>query len=80
LTWVLEGLAAAGLVKGETIGIDATTLEANGALRGIVGRDTGASVRVVATACLVVGQPYEHEIVSPHDSRARDIELRCCSR
>lgn len=25
-TWVLDGLAAAGLVKGDTIGIDATTL------------------------------------------------------
>ena len=40
-TWVLDGLAAAGLVKGETIGIDATTLEANAALRSIVRRDTG---------------------------------------
>src|SRR5678816_659147 len=28
-TWVLQRLADAGLVKGETIGIDATTLEAN---------------------------------------------------
>jgi transposase len=31
-TWVLERLAAVGLVKGKTIGIDATTLEANAAL------------------------------------------------
>jgi transposase len=29
------------LVKGQTIGIDATTLEANAALRSIVRRDTG---------------------------------------
>src|SRR4051812_11771073 len=37
-------LAAArdvGLVKGKTIGIDATTLKANAALRSIVRRDTG---------------------------------------
>ena len=40
-TWVLQQLADAGLVKGTTIGIDATTLEANAALRSIVRRDTG---------------------------------------
>src|SRR3954463_9506836 len=40
-TWVLQQLADAGLVKGTTIGIDATTLEANAALRSIIRRDTG---------------------------------------
>jgi transposase len=40
-TWVLQSLSTAGLVKGKTIGIDATTLEANAALRSIVRRDTG---------------------------------------
>ena len=40
-TWVLQRLADAGLVRGKTVGIDATTLEANGALRSIVRRDTG---------------------------------------
>ena len=39
--WVLKGLAAKGLLKGKIIGIDATTLEANAALRSIVRRDTG---------------------------------------
>ena len=42
-TWVLEQLAEAGLVKGKTLAIDATTLEANAALRHIVRRDTGES-------------------------------------
>jgi transposase len=42
-TWVLQCLAEAQLVKGQTIGIDATTLEANAALRSIVRRDTGES-------------------------------------
>ena len=32
-TWVLERLSAAGLVEGKTVGIDATTLEANAAWR-----------------------------------------------
>ena len=42
-TWMLQQLADAGLVKGKTVGIDATTLEANAALRSIVRRDTGES-------------------------------------
>jgi len=40
-TWVLQLLAEKGLLKGQTLGIDATTLEANAALRAIVRRDTG---------------------------------------
>jgi transposase len=42
-TWMLQRLADDGLVKGKTVGIDATTLEANAALRSIVRRDTGES-------------------------------------
>ena len=38
---MLQRLADAGLLKGKTVGIDATTLEANAALRSIVRRDTG---------------------------------------
>ena len=44
-TWVVKVLAQEGLVSGKTIGIDATTLEANAALRSIVRRDTGESYR-----------------------------------
>jgi len=39
--WVLELLAEKGLLKGKTVGIDATTLEANAAMRSIVRRDSG---------------------------------------
>ena len=42
-TWVLQCLSIAGLVRGKTIGIDATTLEANAAMRSIVRRDSGES-------------------------------------
>ena len=42
-TWVLERLARAGLVKGKTVGVDATTLEANAAMRSIERRDTRES-------------------------------------
>jgi transposase len=48
-TWILQRLADAGLVKGKTIGIDATTLEANAALRSIVRRDTGATYQEFLT-------------------------------
>jgi transposase len=39
-TWVLAVLAREGLLRGQTLGVDATTLEANAALRSIVRRDT----------------------------------------
>ena len=42
-TWVGQCLGIAGLIKGKTLAIDATTLEANAALRSIVRRDTGES-------------------------------------
>lgn len=41
--WILGVLAKEGLLKGKTLGVDATTLEANAALRSIVRRDTGES-------------------------------------
>ena len=40
-SWALKQLAESGLVKGKTIGIDATTLEANAAMRSIVRQNTG---------------------------------------
>jgi transposase len=36
-------LAQAGLIKGQTIGVDSTTLEANAAMKSIVRRDTRES-------------------------------------
>jgi transposase len=43
--WVLEQLAERGLVKGARIGVDASTMEANAAMRGIRRRDTGETYR-----------------------------------
>ena len=42
-------LATADLIKGKTIGIDATTLEANAALRSIVRRDSGETYQAFLT-------------------------------
>src|SRR3954469_16511601 len=44
-SWVLQRLAEHGLIQGERIGIDASTMEANAALRPIVRRDSGEGYR-----------------------------------
>jgi transposase len=41
--WALKQVARAGLLSGKNLGVDATTLEANAALKSIVRRDNGAS-------------------------------------
>ena len=43
--WVLQRLAEHGLIKGARIGVDASTMEANAALRAIVRRETGEGYR-----------------------------------
>ena len=43
--WVLVLIAEAGLIKGERIGVDASTMEANAALRNIVRRANGEGYR-----------------------------------
>jgi transposase len=48
-SWVLKRLAEHGLLKGERIGVDASTIEANAALRTIVRRDSGEGYREMLT-------------------------------
>jgi transposase len=48
--WVLAVVAEQGLLKARTLGIDATTLEANAAMRSIVRKDTGESYEQYLTA------------------------------
>ena len=45
LDWVLASIGEAGLVKGQRIGVDASSMEAIEALRNIVRRDTGEGYR-----------------------------------
>ncbi len=47
--WVLRLLAREKLLDGKTLGVDATTLEANAALRSIVRKDTGDAYLEVLT-------------------------------
>jgi transposase len=52
-TWVQGRLAAAELLIGRTVAIDATTLEANAAMRSIVRRDTGETYQEFLTRLAV---------------------------
>jgi transposase len=47
--FVLRVIAARGLMKGQTVGVDATTLEANAAMRSIKRRDSGESYQEFLT-------------------------------
>ena len=47
--WVLALVAERGLVKGERIGVDGSTMEANAALRTIVRRENGETYRQMLT-------------------------------
>lgn len=70
--WVLERLAEAGLLRGKTIGVDATTLEANAAMRSIVRRASGESyreyLRKLATAA---GEPTDAAAVQRQDRKRK---------
>jgi transposase len=48
-SWVLALIVRHGLIKGERIGVDASTMEANAALRAIVRRDTGEGYHEMLT-------------------------------
>ncbi len=48
-TWVQQRLVAVGLLKGKTVAVDATMLEANAAMRSIVRRDSGESYQEFLT-------------------------------
>jgi transposase len=47
--WVLALVAERGLVKGERIGVDGSTIEANAALRTFARRDSGETYREILT-------------------------------
>ena len=66
---ILELAATKGLLRGKTVAVDATTLEANAAMKSIVRRDTGESwrqyIRRLAT---------EDGVVAPTDEDARRLD------
>jgi transposase len=68
-TFVLSEVAKRGLLKGKTIGIDATSLEANAAMKSIVRRDTSESY-----------MEYVRRLAKEAGVEASDEELRRADR
>jgi transposase len=68
---VVRVLAKEKLVKGKTVGVDATTLEANAAMRSIVRRDTGETYRAYVT-CLAKASGIE----TPTDEEVRKFDKK----
>lgn len=68
-TFVLTEMAKRGLLKGKTIGIDATTLEANAAMKSLVRRDSGESY-----------MEYLRRLAKESGVEASDEELRRADR
>ncbi|MFO1040104.1 MAG: transposase [Geminicoccaceae bacterium] len=72
-TWVLQRLDEHGLITGGRIGVDASTIEANAALRTIVRRDTGESYRSMLerlAAASGVATPTAEDLVQLDRKRA----------
>lgn len=68
---ILELAATKGLLRGKTVAVDATTLEANAAMKSIVRRDTGETwqqyIRRLAT---------DEGVAAPTDEDARRLDRR----
>ena len=77
--WVLKRLAEKGLVRGETVSVDATTLEANAAMRSIVRRDNGQGYEELGVIHL--SGPNEQVIVEGwfRDTARPSIRTTCGS-
>src|SRR4051794_35290199 len=79
--WVLKLVAEQGLVKGKRIGVDASTMEANAALRTIVRRDDGRTYREMLQQMAKesgIETPSADDLV--RIDRARKGKKRNCSR
>jgi transposase len=72
--WVLELLAEKDLLKGKTIGIDGTTLEANAAMRSIVRRESGEGYQEFLTRLAKdsgIATPTREQLAKLDRKRAR---------
>jgi hypothetical protein len=68
---ILELAATKGLLRGKTVAVDATTLEANAAMKSIVRRDTGKSWRQYIRQLAV-----DEGVEAPTDEDARRLDRR----
>lgn len=70
-TFVLQVAREYGLLKGKTIAVDSTTLEANAAMKSLVRRDTGEDWRTYVRA-LMAAEGIEH----PTDEELRRFDKK----
>jgi transposase len=73
-TWVLQVLAKEDVLSGKTLGVDATTLEANAALRSVVRRDTGEKYQEYLTRLakeLGIGTPTREDLAQLDRNRPK---------
>lgn len=68
---IVQLAARTGLLRGTTVAVDATTVEANAAMKSIVRRDTGESWRQYIRRLAV-----EDGVVAPTDEDARRLDRR----
>ncbi len=79
--FVLEVAEAKGLLKGKTVAVDATTLEANAAMKSIVRRDTGEDwqeyvARLMHEAGVIeAGQEPTAEEIARFDRKRKDKKV-----
>ena len=71
MVWVLRLAQQKKLLKGQTIGVDSTTLEANAAMKSIVRRDTGEDWKEYLTRLM-----QEEGLIDEDDEPPSDEELR----
>lgn len=69
--WVLALLHKKKLLKGQTVGVDSTTLEADAAMKSIVRRDTGEDWKEYLTRLM-----KEEGLIDEDDEEPSDEELR----
>jgi transposase len=69
--WVLALLQQKKLLKGKTVGVDSTTLEADAAMKSIVRRDTGEDWKEYLTRLM-----QEEGLIEDDDDPPSDEELR----
>jgi transposase len=81
--WVLTILKAEGLLIGRKIGIDATTLEANAAMRSIVHRETGEDYRTYLKGLAEdagIEEPTASDLARFDRKRAKSRKKRASNR
>lgn len=71
MVWVLRLAQEKKLLKGQTLGVDSTTLEANAAMKSIVRRDTGEDWKEYLTRLM-----QEEGLIDEDDEPPSDEELR----